>query len=157
MLLSRADGIFGDELVSAKDLNRQSGRILDIAFERPVTITRNNHYFALLRREDVTYLVQAARAVRLAFEVSGVAFRLMQGAEIGDENPYAWLSVFDKNELEEFTDEIASTIHRFENTPSVYQEVDAVVYEWRESAIVVGSSELAEAMQAESDDLVLDC
>ena len=87
MAFSATTDIFSDEVVSAKDLNRQSGRILDVALERPVTITRNSQAFALLPRQDVTTLIQSVKVGRLAFEVTGVAYRLIQGEVIDSENP----------------------------------------------------------------------
>ncbi|MCE2720285.1 MAG: hypothetical protein LW708_15980 [Anabaena sp. 49628_E55] len=48
---------YSDELVTATELNRQPGKVLDKAYEHPITITRNDQSFALLRREDVAYLV----------------------------------------------------------------------------------------------------
>ncbi len=42
MLSGGKNSIYSDELISATELNRQPGRVLDIAQERPVTITRND-------------------------------------------------------------------------------------------------------------------
>ena len=64
MLSGGKNSIYSDELISATELNRQPGRVLDIAQERPVTITRNDHAFALLRREQMAGLVKAAAQTR---------------------------------------------------------------------------------------------
>lgn len=49
MLITASASVYGDELITATELNRQPGRVLDTAWERPVTITRNKQHFALLR------------------------------------------------------------------------------------------------------------
>lgn len=38
------DRLFGDQLVTATELNRRVGAILNMAMEQPVTIIRNNQY-----------------------------------------------------------------------------------------------------------------
>jgi len=45
--------------------------------EHPVTITRNDQSFALLRREEVTSLVKAATQSKAVFETLTVAFSLL--------------------------------------------------------------------------------
>ncbi|MFM6531522.1 MAG: hypothetical protein ACKPIB_25090, partial [Dolichospermum sp.] len=86
---------YSDELVTATELNRQPGKVLDKAYEHPITITRNDQSFALLRREDVAYLVKGVTQSKAVFEVLSVAFRLLLGQKIGYEHPYGWLRVFD--------------------------------------------------------------
>jgi hypothetical protein len=93
---------FSDELITATELNRQPGKVLDKAYEHPITITRNDQSFALLRREDVAYLVKGVTQSKAVFEVLSVAFRLLLGQKIGYEHPYGWLSVFDADELQDF-------------------------------------------------------
>ena len=50
------DRLFGDQLVTATELNRRVGAVLNMALEQPATIIRNNQYFALLPREFVAQL-----------------------------------------------------------------------------------------------------
>jgi len=69
MVLGNFGNIYSDELITATELNRQSGRVLDKALEPPVTITRNDQSFALLRREEVTFLVKAATQSKAVFGV----------------------------------------------------------------------------------------
>jgi hypothetical protein len=87
-------------------LNRQPGRILDKAYEHPITITRNDQSFALLRRVDMAYLVKGVTQSKAVFEVLSVAFQLLLGQKIGYEHPYGWLSVFDADELQDFIKEV---------------------------------------------------
>ena len=153
MVFSARTDIFSDEVVSAKDLNRQSGRILDVALERPVTITRNSQAFALLPREDVTTLIQSVKVGRLAFDVTGVAYRLMQGETVAAENPYAWLKTFGVDDLKDFVEEVRSIVHQFEDSPKAWEEIDALIYEWHESALVIDSGVLDEMFCQEKGNL----
>ncbi|MFN5839116.1 MAG: hypothetical protein ACK47J_20950, partial [Pseudanabaena sp.] len=71
------NSIYSDELVTATELNRQPGRILDKALEHPITITRTDQSFALLRREDVALFVKTAQHSREIVELLNTAFRLL--------------------------------------------------------------------------------
>jgi hypothetical protein len=144
MVFSTTTDVFSDAIVTAKELNRQPGRILDLALEHPVTITRNSESFALMPRENITLLIQSAKAAGLAFEVTNLAFRVMEGEKLPKENPYAWMMEFDRNDLKDFVDSITSTFHRFSDSPEVWDEVDAVVFEWHESALINSSGVLDE-------------
>ena len=104
------NNIYSDELISATELNRQPGHVLDRGLEHPVTITRNDNAFALLRREEMAALVKAARQTRVVVEVINVAYRLSQGKDIGSDHPYEWLKAFDTEELNELN---AETINAF--------------------------------------------
>ncbi len=71
--MPRGGRLFGDQLVTATELNRRSGAILDMALSKPVTITRNDQHFALLRRELVAQLSALSDQVSMYAEaVEGV-------------------------------------------------------------------------------------
>ncbi|WP_199317799.1 hypothetical protein [Richelia sinica] len=146
---------FSDELVTATELNRQPGKILDKAYERPITITRNDQFFALLRREDVGYLVKGINQSKAVFEVLSVAFRLLLSQEIGSEHPYGWLSVFDADELQDFIKEVSEAFRLTDTSNQAWDLIDAIIHEWKESAIAISSSELAAAFKDESDEMPL--
>lgn len=136
--------IFSDAIVTAKELNRQPGRILDLALEGPVTITRNSETFALLPREDVTSLIQTAKVAGLAFETTTIAYRLMEGEKLAQDHPYAWLMGFDRDDLKDFVSDVSGTFHRFSGLPNAWFEVNGVIHEWHESALVKASGVLYE-------------
>jgi hypothetical protein len=142
MAFSATTDIFSDAIVTAKELNRQPGRILDLALEGPVTITRNHEAFALLPRENVTSLIQTAKVAGLAFEVTSIAFRVMEGETLPKGHLYAWMMEFDRDELKDFVESVTSTFHQFAGQTNAWDEVDAVVYEWHESALVIESGVL---------------
>ncbi|MBW4615410.1 MAG: hypothetical protein KME21_19465 [Desmonostoc vinosum HA7617-LM4] len=152
MALENFGNIYSDELITATELNRQPGRVLDKALERPVTITRNDQSFALLRREEVTSLVKTATQSQAVFEALTVAFSLLLGKKIGFEHPYGWLSVFDFDELQEFITELSEAFRLINSSTTAWEMIDAIIHEWHESSIAIASPELAAAFSAENDE-----
>ncbi|QYX33644.1 hypothetical protein [Sphaerospermopsis torques-reginae] len=146
---------FSDELITATELNRQPGKVLDKAYQHPITITRNDQSFALLRREDVAYLVKGVTQSKAVFEVLSVAFRLLLGQQIGYEHPYGWLSVFDADELQDFIKEVSDAFRLTDISPDAWDMLDAIIYEWKESSIAINSPELAAAFNDETDEIPL--
>ena len=155
MALGNFGNIYSDELITATELNRQPGRVLDKALERPVTITRNDQSFALLRREEVTSLVKAATQSKAVFEALTVAFSLLLGKEIGFEHPYGWLSVFDTDELQEFIKELSEAFRFIDSSTTAWEMIDALIHEWYESSIAIASPELTAAFSADTDEVAL--
>jgi hypothetical protein len=82
---------------------------------------------------------------------------LRLGEEIGSEHPYGWLKVFDKEELYELTQELESNyqLAGLELDPQVWDHLYAVIHEWHESAIAIGSKELATAFNDQLDEVPL--
>ena len=150
MVLCATSGIYSDDLISATELNRRSGEVLDRAWEHPVTITRNERAFALLRRESVAQLALAATQTRVVVEVINVAFRLRLGENISSEHPYGWLKVFDTEELAELNTEILSAFHHGVDAGN-WDILEAVIHEWHESARAICCPELAAAFSDEID------
>jgi hypothetical protein len=155
MTLGNFGNIYSDELITATELNRQPGRVLDKALERPVTITRNDQSFALLRREEVTFLVKAATQSKAVFEALTVAFSLLLGKEIGFEHPYGWLSAFEKDDLQDFIKELSEAFRLIDSSTTAWEMIDALIHEWHSSAIAAASPELAAAFSAETDEVPL--
>ena len=155
MSIGTFGNIYSDELITATELNRQPGRVLDKALERPVTITRNDQSFALLRREEVSFLVKAATQSKAVFEALTVAFSLLLGKEIGFEHPYGWLSVFEEDDLQDFIKELSKAFRLIDSSTTAWEIIDAIIHEWHESAVAAASLELADAFSAETDEVPL--
>lgn len=154
MVLCASAVIYSDDLISATELNRRSGEVLDRAWDHPVTIARNERAFALLRRESVAELVKAATQTRVVVEVINVAFRLRLGENISSEHPYGWLKAFDTEELGELISEILSAFHYGVDAGN-WDILEAVIHEWHESALAISSPELAAAFSDEIDEVPL--
>ncbi|MBW4617788.1 MAG: hypothetical protein KME17_00175 [Cyanosarcina radialis HA8281-LM2] len=155
MAISAQANVYGDELITATELNRQSGRVLDRARERPVTIARNDEYFALLPRQQMASWVKAATLARVVLETIDAAYRLRLGEEIGQEHTSRWLTVFDSQELSEFIGELESAFRLVGAEPGAIERVEAVLHEWYESALAISSPELAAAFRDEVDEVLL--
>jgi hypothetical protein len=155
MYIGTFGNIYSDELITATELNRQPGRVLDKALERPVTITRNDQSFALLRREEVTFLVKAATQSKAVFEALTVAFSLLLGKEIGFKHPYGWLSLFEEDDLQDFIKELSEAFRLIDSSTTAWEIIDAIIHEWHESAVAIASPELADAFSAETDEVPL--
>jgi hypothetical protein len=147
--------VYGDELITATELNQQPGRVLDLAMEHPVTITRNDQHFALLRREEMALWVKAATVSLTVFEVMAAAYRLRLGEAISSEHPYWWLKVFDSDELCELIAELETAYRLAESEPGMWSAIEIVIHEWHESAIALSSPELAAAFSDEIDEVLL--
>jgi hypothetical protein len=149
------NSIYSDELITATELNRQPGRVLDKALEHPVTITRNDQSFALLRRENVTLFVKAAQRSKELVELLSTAFRLSLKQKIGTEHPYGWLRVLDSDELTEFIDEVTEAYRLVDLHEKAWDELDAIIHEWHESALAIANPELETAFSQTSDEATL--
>ncbi|GAA6622640.1 hypothetical protein [Scytonema sp. NUACC26] len=137
--------IYSDTLFTATELNRQPGKILDYALEHPVTITRNDEHFALLRREEVSSLTKAAQNGRHLIELLSAAFRLCLGEKLSTEHPHGWLKVFDKDDLQDFINEVTEAYRSAVFREQAWDELEAIIHEWHESALAIANPEIAYA------------
>ncbi len=155
MRLGGKNSLYSDELISATELNRQPGRILDIAALHPVTITRNDHAFALLRREEMAYYVKAAAMTKIAVEIINVAYQLSQGKDIAsNHDDYGWMKTFDTDELNELVAEIINACSVGSDSND-WDLLDVVIHEWRESAMAINSPDLEKAFSDVEDEVPL--
>lgn len=136
--------IYSDCIVSSSELNRRSGQILDTALTTPVTITRNNDSFALLRRELMTNMAKGIEQMNNVTQLVNVVYRLASGQEIESTNRFKWVEEFDSEEQADLVNEVYEVLNQAQLTQD-WDEVAAVIYEWRESAIALTSEELSEA------------
>ena len=147
--------IFSDELVRATELNRQSGSILDKAAERPITITRNDQYFVLQRREEAACQVNRAVYSEIVFELLNTAFSLIAGGDISSGHPYGWITVFDSDDLKLLVQEVVEAYRAVASNKENWDYLDTLIHEWHESAIAINSPELKEAWNSDYDEVPL--
>jgi hypothetical protein len=141
-------GVFGDEVFSSTDLNRRSGEVLNHAREHPITISRNNEQFALLRREMAAKLVRTVNSISSALEVLSQARVAIAGGSVSP--AFAWLTIFEKGDLERLSAEVLEASREAANGSSDWVAVGALIHEWRESAAVAQSGVLEHAMYGET-------
>ena len=148
--------IFGDEIFTATDLNRRAGQVLDEAKNRPVTITRNDEAFALLLRKDASRMVEAAsNAGRMVDLVAAISTYRQAGAPVPVGHPFEWLNAFDMDELKELLAEMYGTFRRAASAEISWDDFEAVLHEWHESAMALRSEALAAAFAAPGDEVPL--
>jgi hypothetical protein len=137
--------MFGDAVFTSTDLNRRSAEVLNQARLRPVTISRNNEQFALLRREQAAQLVATAAQALPVAELLGAATAALSGAPAV--SPYDWLGEFETDDLRRLCAEVAAALREALAGRTDWDEVDAVLHEWHESALVAASGVLDAALQ----------
>ena len=136
--------IFSDHIFTSSELNRKSGHVLDTALATPVTITRNNDSFALLRRELMANMAKEIEQMNKVSQLVNVVFRLTLGQEIESTNEFKWVEEFNSEERVDLVNEVYEALNHAQSTDD-WDEVAAVIHEWRESAVAISSDELAEA------------
>jgi len=147
--------VFDDEIVSATSLNRQPGRILDLALEKPVTIMRNEQAFALLRRELASSLFATSRRALTMVDFIQAVYLHMAGRRLADDQPYEWVTAFDHEDLQQMAGEVLAVFRRGRRGEGTWDEFDAVLHEWEESAWAARSSILEESFRAVDEEVPL--
>ena len=136
--------LYSDCLISSSELNRRSGYVLDTALTKPVTITRNNDSFALLKRELMANMAKGIEQMNNVNQLVNVAYRLSSGQDIESSNEFKWVAEFDSKERSELVNEVYEALELSKATDD-WDEVKDVIHEWRESAIAIKSNELNKA------------
>lgn len=136
--------VYGDRYFTSSELNRRAGKILDIALTTPVTITRNNDSFALVKRDVMTSMADALYQMDSFIELTRVIRRASLGQTIEQSNGFKWVEEFDSEERSELLEEVYSALEKARSIND-WSYVRNVIHEWRESAIALASEELGEA------------
>lgn len=136
--------LYSDCLFSSSDLNRRAGYVLDTALTTPVTITRNNDSFALLKRDVMTSMAKGIEQMNNITQLVNVAYRLSDGQDIETNHQFKWIEEFDSEERSELVNEVYQALELAKLTDD-WDEVAAVIHEWRESAVAIASDELTAA------------
>ena len=152
MTLLRSSGLFSDQLITATELNRQPGNVLDIALEHPVTITRNHQSFALLRREDLRQVLRALEQTQQVLQLTYAANALRAGASESDE--FTWLRAFDNDDLTVMLSEV-QIAYRQAETEQSWDALAALIHEWQESALAYLNPALETALAAADEEVPL--
>jgi hypothetical protein len=137
--------LFSDKVFTSTDLNRRASDVLSCAAKGPVTISRNNEQFALLRREQVGGMVGTIGAICVA---SGVLLEIeyVLTACSSRRTSFAWLEVYEKDDLEKFRHELLAAMESVSAQEADFEEIHTIIHEWRESALVVKSGVIDDPM-----------
>jgi len=154
--MSSPTTVFGDEIFTATDLNRRAGHVLDEATNRPVTITRNDEAFALLKRKDACRMVEAASNAKLMVDlVTAISTYRLAGEQIPVGHTFEWLNAFDIDEIRTLQAEVHLAFRRAADAETSWDDFAAVLHEWHESAIAIRSDALAAAFTGPKEEVPL--
>jgi hypothetical protein len=141
-------GLFGDQVFSATDLNRRGGEVLNRARTHPVTISRNNEQFALVRREYAAGLVSAVSHLSNVLSLTRSVHAVLADKPVAES--MSWIKAFDAEDLSGMVDEITAATDTALDTGD-WEPLDALMHEWRESAFAISSGVLKDAMNEPAD------
>ena len=149
--------VFRDEIFTATDLNRRAGHVLDEATKRPVTITRNDEAFALLNRKDASRMVETASNARLMVDlVTTISTYSLAKAQIPIGLPFEWLNAFDTDEVKDLLAEVHLAFRRAADAEISWDDFEAVIHEWHESATAIRNNVLDAAFSAPNEEVRLE-
>lgn len=140
--------LYSDEVFTATELNRRVGTVLDRARVGPVTISRNNELFALVRREYAAGMIQLVRQMQAALETLAAIHSALSGEPLSAQ--FCWLDAFEKDDLARMNAEVFSSVGEAVSGAVEWNEVEALTHEWKESALVAKSGVLLAALSEDS-------
>ena len=147
--------VFDDVIVSATTLNRRSGEVLDQAWEKCVTIMRNQQSFALLRREQAAGMIAQLHRAQQILDLFHAIGRIRSGAALDPADEYEWLTAFASDDLKDLADEVYAAYTRAQRGEIPPEEADSVIHEWQESAWTARSPNLRMAFEAPAAEVPL--
>ncbi len=128
--------MFNDAIVRSSDLNRRSGKILAMASQHPVTITRSGASLVLMLRSEAARLVQAASVSRLALRV--LAYVLEPDVAVRDGS---WMESMSPEDWQAMGQDLERALE-LPQGEKAEAELRAVLHEWRESMAVLSDPEM---------------
>jgi hypothetical protein len=144
-------GLFSDEVFSSTDLNRRSAEVLNHASKNPVTISRNNEWFALLRRDQAAALVKGLAQTVMVVQMAQGAVAIRRGCLEQVPPSVAWMKVFDDEERLTMLSEIFASCVQASGEGD-WDNVSSIIHQWHESAMLLDSGLLREAMASEAEE-----
>jgi len=126
--------VFADRLVSASDLNRRSSAILDMALQGPVTITRNDQHFALLRRDLAAHMSAVADQVALFSEAIQALRTTRVEGDLPEHHPFQWMKAFDEEHLQDMENDLIECLEKVVSETDL-EAVETSLLKWRAHAV----------------------
>lgn len=148
--------VFADKIVTATDLNRHARQVLDHAWDHGwLTIVRNDQTFALLRRDLAARLFAETARAELLLELIRAALLVCSGEKLDLANQHEWVAAFNPADLQTMVGELCSAYGRARSGDLSWDEFDATVHEWQESAWAVRSPEARAGFESEVEEVPL--
>ena len=147
--------LYGDDVFTSTDLNRRGGEVLNQARLHPVTISRNNELFALLKRDQASRLIRTVHRLGDSIMLLAQVEACMRGDSPSPQ--YEWLTAFGKDDLQRLLSEVlGATVRAFNTDNTDWAEVGHLIHEWKESALVAQGGVLDRAMSRTESDARVD-
>jgi hypothetical protein len=144
-------GVFSDEVFTSTELARRTSDVLNTAKERPVTVSRNQEQFALIRRDAMATLISKLTVLQSVVDIQSEIGLLLAGEKPSE--TYSWLEVFEKEDLQKMSAEILGAARQALIGRGEWQHIGKTMHEWEESAGVAKSCVLDRAMFAPEEKL----
>jgi len=146
----RKFSVYSDEVFSSTDLNRRAGEVLSHARKNPVTISRNNEQFALMRREDAAELISTLANLKDVLEL----FQAAVSTKADIPPAYAWVMALTESDRKIMTQEVLGACARATNQED-WEAVSDLIYEWKESALVAESGIIEDVLSEPAEEVPL--
>ncbi|MCC6368179.1 MAG: hypothetical protein IT165_32035 [Bryobacterales bacterium] len=136
--------LFADEVYSATDLARKTKEVLSQARKAPVTISRNDEQFAILPRKEAARLFQTVAGLTEVVDLIASVIAIINGTK--QTGARAWMNFLEVGDLRALAEEVLTCVRE-----EHWEKVEDVIHEWKESALVMKSGILRDAMAQPSD------
>jgi len=147
--------VVAETTTTATRLARETPRVLDDAAKGPVTVTRPGKKPAvtLVTRELWREGEQAKHWLSVQSVIVQYALQRSKGRQAGYPAEYGWIRVFDDEDLRDFIGELIDAIYGSLHMGRSWDDVDAVIEEWRRSACAMEDAELAARFHRTLEDI----
>ena len=140
--------MLGDLVITPSQLNRRSGLFLRQAVTRPVTVRMKEADLVILRRDEAANLYQEDATLRRLERLAAYILGRFGAKSVSQPDELAWLDVFENDDLLEFFGEYRDILRAALEERAGWNDVDAVLHEWKESAFALRNKELQEAARS---------
>jgi hypothetical protein len=151
-LARRKFAIYSDEVFTSTDLNRRSGEVLNHARKNPVTISRNNEQFALMRREDAACLVSTLDKLKEVLDLFQAVISVAVGMPMAP--TYSWVKALSNSDRLTMAKEVLTECSKA-STSEDWDALADMIYEWKETALVAESGIIQEVLGQPSEEVPL--
>jgi hypothetical protein len=144
---------YGDRVFTMTEFTRRPGEVLDTARNVPVTISRKSDQFAIIERREATALYKAVEHFKQVIEVIGAAAQVGFGDEV--QRSLRWVKSLGTADLKAMCEELTTAVKHAESDPDLWDRIPSIIHEWRESAAVIQSGVLRDAMKEPMDEQLI--
>jgi hypothetical protein len=131
--------LFGDRLFSVTDMSRQAGKILDLALKAPVTVTRGDHHFALMRRELASSLFGVTASTEALTDVLMACQQRLAGDPLPQDDEYSWMAGLAQDDLVELIRAALESFRTSMSSATAWTAFDDTIRQWKDGALAAAS------------------